>query len=376
LKQTCSKTLEYVYKTDENETVFSSFNKYIMKLLLDSSQPKQYEMHISIGEALLNCALGEFSSSRLNSWLTKHYNITEERFKLNSEAENLLNWLLDELLEYLENSNQHLRQAACFWLLVYIRKSPNLNFMKKRLNDIQSAFIRRLSENDEITQEVASKGISIVYNLANDDQKRALVSILVESLDGSKHKLLKDNPNEPKNKSVVAFKMNDSNEDSASKEQLGKTTDNTNLNTYKELCSLASDLDKPDLIYKFMNLIHHNNLWNTKKGAALGFNSIAEIASNQLQPYLLNIVPKLYRMKFDPNLKTQQSMNSLWDSIVKKDNKTLIDDYLVEIVTEIEKNMLSSLWRVRESCCVALCDLLKGTLLFQSNIKNCYCIIF
>lgn len=37
------------------------------------------------------------------------------------------------------------------------------------------------------------------------------------------------------------------------------------LSTYKELCSLASDLNKPDLIYKFMHLANHNALWNSKK---------------------------------------------------------------------------------------------------------------
>ena len=38
-----------------------------------------------------------------------------------------------------------------------------------------------------------------------------------------------------------------------------------NLSTYKELCSLASDLNQPDLIYKFMHLANHHSLWNSKK---------------------------------------------------------------------------------------------------------------
>lgn len=39
-----------------------------------------------------------------------------------------------------------------------------------------------------------------------------------------------------------------------------------NLSTYKELCSFASDLNQPDLIYKFMHLANHNAMWNSKKG--------------------------------------------------------------------------------------------------------------
>ena len=39
----------------------------------------------------------------------------------------------------------------------------------------------------------------------------------------------------------------------------------SSLSTYKELCSLASDLNQPDLVYKFMHLANHHALWNSKK---------------------------------------------------------------------------------------------------------------
>jgi hypothetical protein len=37
------------------------------------------------------------------------------------------------------------------------------------------------------------------------------------------------------------------------------------LSTYRELCSIANDLNQPDLIYKFMSLASHNAQWNSKK---------------------------------------------------------------------------------------------------------------
>jgi proteasome component ECM29 len=124
---------------------------------------------------------------------------------------------------------------------------------------------------------------------------------------------------------------------------------------------LASDLNKPDLIYQFMNLAHYNSIWNTRRGAAFGFSTIANLSSKNLQPYLASIVPKLFRYQFDPNVKIQQSMVSIWTSLIKQaDNKKIVDLYLSEILDDIEQNMLSNLWRVRESCCNALCDLLKG----------------
>ena len=109
-----------------------------------------------------------------------------------------------------------------------------------------------------------------------------------------------------------------------------------------------------------MNLAHHNTIWNTRRGAAFGFSSIAQLASDQLQPYLASIVPKLYRYQFDPNPKIQQSMSAIWSSLIKQDNKKIIDLYLNEILEDLKNNMLSGLWRVRESCCNALTDLLKG----------------
>lgn len=109
----------------------------------------------------------------------------------------------------------------------------------------------------------------------------------------------------------------------------------SNLTTYKELCSLASDLNQPDLIYKFMHLANHNALWNSKKvyiieffnqnffyhhffiqGAAFGMKTIATHAKNQLTPYLPVLVPRLFRYKYDPIPRIQLAMSSIWDAIV------------------------------------------------------------
>ncbi|PIO53361.1 hypothetical protein TELCIR_25306, partial [Teladorsagia circumcincta] len=84
------------------------------------------------------------------------------------------------------------------------------------------------------------------------------------------------------------------------------------LSTYKELCSLATDLNQPDLVYKFMNLARHNSVWNLKKGAALGFAAVLEEASSEFEPFMGQLVPKLFRYRYDPDLKVRQSMRSIW----------------------------------------------------------------
>ncbi len=49
------------------------------------------------------------------------------------------------------------------------------------------------------------------------------------------------------------------------KGMLGKAPQGGSISTYKELCSLASDLNNPHLVYKFLHLANHHSLWNSKK---------------------------------------------------------------------------------------------------------------
>lgn len=55
------------------------------------------------------------------------------------------------------------------------------------------------------------------------------------------------------------------------------------VSTYQELCSLASELNQPDLVYKFMNLASHHHLWNSRKGMAFGFAQILGLST--LRPH-------------------------------------------------------------------------------------------
>lgn len=52
------------------------------------------------------------------------------------------------------------------------------------------------------------------------------------------------------------------------------------------------------------------------QGAAFGFNVIAARAGEQLAPFLPQLVPRLYRYQFDPNLGIRQAMTSIWNALV------------------------------------------------------------
>jgi hypothetical protein len=82
------------------------------------------------------------------------------------------------------------------------------------------------------------------------------------------------------------------------------------LTTYKELCSLATDIGQPDLVYKFMDLARHSAAVTSRRGAAAGVAGIARLVGEQGaagkgeggalaallgQERLAALLPKLYR---------------------------------------------------------------------------------
>ena len=119
-------------------------------------------------------------------------------------------------------------------------------------------------------------------------------------------------------------------------------------------------MGKPELMYKFLNLSSHNQIWSSKKGAAFATKSIisSQLAKQQLEPYLNDLVPKLYRYSYDPNPRLAQSMSSVLNSIV--DTSKLIDLYWSPIIKELMEGIGSRVWRVRESSLNAIPDAIRS----------------
>jgi proteasome component ECM29 len=234
------------YKVDEKTTV-SSFNRFVMYKLLNSAQAKQFELHMAIGEALVNCALGSKSRAAQNAWTTdtdengQSYESQGGEVAVALEDNESIEWLLHELIDtYLPSQNQHLRQAACFWLLALMKKcSKTSSSVFKHLHKIQDAFIQKLGESDEITQEVASKGIGVLFAIANKEQKESLVARLVEALGGG----AAANKNKSAQKPTVTsadsgFKISNENEEIFNKDQIGKNIFQFFSNVFFSLRSL------------------------------------------------------------------------------------------------------------------------------------------
>lgn len=265
---------------------------------------KDSSMHLTIAESLVLCVQGPSAMEARDSWTILP---TEYEQIFSEESDNLLKLLLDQLLKLAYVPHPNSRQAICIWLLAILRRNSTRTYVLNRLSDIQNGFMDFLSENNEIVQDVASKGICLVYDTSAEKDKDTLVSNLLNQLSDGRRAVSQVTPD------TKLFEEG----------QLGKAPTGGSITTYKEICSLASDLNKPDLIYRFLQLANHNAVWTSKKGAAYGFSAIASVAKDELNKYLPSIVPKLYRYQFDPTPKIQQSMASIWHAIVPSTQKVV-----------------------------------------------------
>ncbi|XP_060801096.1 proteasome-associated protein ECM29 homolog [Amyelois transitella] len=323
-----------------------SFAKQIVKGFLQMAKDsKEFEIHLQIGESLVLCVEGVNSNENRDLWteLPREGPQKIRDHEALKENDELLEWLLHQLFKIGQHPHPHSRQATSIWLLALLKNCPEREPIKTKLQELQNVFMDYLSENSDIVQDVASKGLSLVYQNSEDSQRQQLVSQLAEQLAGGARAAVRVTAD------TQLFEEG----------QLGTAPTGGNLSTYKELCSLASDLNQPDLLYKFMHLAHHNAVWNSKRGAAFGFHSIAISAGAKLSAQLPRIVPRLYRYRFDPTPRIQNSMAAIWQALVP-DTHSTVQKYHKEILDDLVTNLTSNQWRVRMSCCNALADLLRG----------------
>ncbi|VDK85675.1 unnamed protein product [Litomosoides sigmodontis] len=323
------------------------YEKILAQLFACGEIGAQPELQFTVGNALFDAALGESSPSRRNIFTETEEHFLEKNLSTAERdiIERKITNLLETLNAKLHHVNRHLRQAALIWLFTLVKRCAvmKLNCVMSDLTSLQYAFINGLTETNEFSQEIASEGIGVVFELGSEEQKKVMVEELINTLSDGRKRAELVTPD------TVLF----------AKGELGTTPMGQNLTTYKELCNLATDLNQPDLIYKFMQLANHNILWNSKKGAAFGFSIIIQQAKNAIEPYLAQLVPKLYRYRYDPDLKVQGVMRSIWQAVTVS-KKNVIEEYANTIFSELKLTLVDSQWRTRESSCLALADLISS----------------
>ena len=263
---------------------------------------------------------------------------------------------------YLYSSRPEERCAACTWLLALVTHARRHAKLVSMLPEIQEAFGSLLGDQNELTQEMASRGVSVVYELGTEAQRKELLGSLMGTLAGEKPKRRRVKlADDTAVFSEGAVRVDD--------EALKRKDDDGggggggggggSLNTYKELCSIVTDIGQPDLIYKFMDLANYQAMLNSSKGAAFGFASIARRAGDALAPHLAKLLPKLYRMQHDPSPKMQEAVKGIWQAVVD-DPKAAVDAHFAAVMEDLLTECGSRTWRSRQSAASALAELLSG----------------
>ena len=161
--------------------------------------------------------------------------------------------------------------------------------------------MRLLSARDELVQETASRGLSLVYERGDSDLKASLVKDLVSAFTGSGTQLKVDEETELFEPGALP------------------TGEGNSVTSYKDIVNLANEVGDQRLVYKFMSLAANAATWSTR--SAFGRFGLSNILSeSEVDPKLY---PKLYRYRFDPNTNVQRSMEVIWKALVKDSNATI-----------------------------------------------------
>ncbi|KAI6249762.1 Proteasome component ECM29 [Erysiphe necator] len=319
----------------EDELIESNEKKSHLSNILENLYKlydlKQYEIQFVVGEAITCLAAGWESNVLILSWDVD--TLCTGRLK----RKHILESVIQKLLEDCKNTKPSLKKASAIWLFYLIQNCGHLEEIQKRLRQCQAAFMGLLSARDEIVQETASRGLSLVYEQGDKILRESLVKDLVSSFTGSNIQLKVDEETELFEPGALP------------------TGEGNSVISYKDIISLANEVGDQSLVYKFMSLASNAATWSTR--AAFGRFGLSNILSeSEIDPKLY---PKLYRYRFDPNSNVRRSMNDIWKALVKDSTKT-IDLYFHEIITDLLKIILGNEWRSRQASCAALADLVQG----------------
>lgn len=220
------------------------------------------------------------------------------------------------------------------------------------------SFTTLLGDRSDLVQQLASRGISLVYELSAPGAKEELVDSLVRSLTTTKSRAGSTVAGD-EGGLVDLPEIKTSDGEATSIKKAGAAT-------YKELCSLAQDMGQPDLIFKFMDLAGHAALWQSRRGAALAGSSLlnTELAAKQLRPHAATLIPRLYVYSYDAADGVKIAMSAVLLSVCKATGHTTVvsavNAHFDAIVKHCLKCVTAKQWRVREAGCGAVRDTLSS----------------
>lgn len=248
-------------------------------------------------------------------------------------GQDVLYTILPRLFRLIAHGSSVQRSASCIWLLSLVKFLPKHPALKFFFAQIQASFTVALTDSNQLVQEVAAKGMAILYEHSSGEMQQQLIDALTQTFSMGQRKVTGD--------TLIEL-----------------DAEKGEYSTYRELVDVARSMNRQDLVYNFLDLASHHSIWSSKLGAAFSLSSIVQV-NKKLSSQLGSILPKLYRYQFDPNAKIQAAMKQMWLSLVANPREA-INQHFDAIITDLVDNMPSRQYRVRQSSCLALVELLHG----------------
>ncbi|KAM9902890.1 hypothetical protein OXX69_008128, partial [Metschnikowia pulcherrima] len=316
----------------------------IEQKVFDCHTSKQIEFVFTCGDALVVLA-GGWSSKLLRQSL----DVPGQAIGYMQDFTGRLGPILRHVLLATAKSKPALRRAGCVWLLALVQHLPHDPLIRESATEIHTAFMRFLADRDEMVQDAAARGLSLVYELGDADLKETLVKGLLRSFTD--------------NNAATSLSSGSVDLDTQLFDKGVLKTHDSSVSTYKDVLSLAADVGDPGLVYKFMSMAKSNLLWTSRRGMAYGLGAImskASLAEMLAQNPRLGsrLIPKLYRYRHDPNTAVASAMDGIWASLVG-DSPRVISDHFDDILREVLAGLGDREWRVRQASAVALNNLLQ-----------------
>ena len=320
---------------DRDEKVIRS----ILSTLYGLHEMRQAETQFAVGAALSCLSIGWKSKALIGA-----FDITSSSSQTATRSRTLQD-VFEKVLEDCKTTKPALRQASVVWLLCLVQYCGHEEEVVSRLRQCQTAFKGFLADKESLSQEAASKGLTLIYEKGDKELRDDLIKDLVTSFTSTKSNLSGNVSAETELFDTGAL----------------PTGEGQSVTTYKDIISLANEVGNPGLVYQFMSLASNSAIWSSR--SAFGRFGLSRILSDASNDGYLAHNPKLYsslfRYRFDPNANVRAAMNDIWNSLVK-DPKSIIKTYFETIVQDLFKSILNKEWRTRQASCAALADLLQG----------------
>lgn len=97
---------------------------------------------------------------------------------------------------------------------------------------------------------MAGKGLALVYQAAHGDSKQALVDSLMDALSTGRRRRA----------GTGAGGV-----DVHGGTHAGAALSEAGAGAYGEMCAVANDVGRPDLIYSFLSMASHHSAWTTRR---------------------------------------------------------------------------------------------------------------